>query len=271
MKKRKTITFPQLIYEIGHVMQNHDRLLFYDTLMNHFLGGIPMDTNNLPENVKLAVIWASPKIREMESKFNNGSSPKKFENRTKALFCPENESGMKQNEAEKSGSDSRTSDYNLHIVTNNIYSNSNQTKESCAPARETFKTTNDDELACLMNKLEVQNPNQYKTMSAVLNHVQRNKTIKIRGNPINNNEVQHCIIHIMKQPNFSTLLESAINEATAPAVGDQISYLTSVLYNLSHKLVTKPQTQSTPRNYEQRTYTPEQMNQLFDNLEEEIT
>lgn len=268
MKKRKTITLSQTVYEIALAMKQEERHRFYDVLLDHFLGGNTINMETLPETVKLAVIWVSPVIRQMEAKFNNGNAEKKFENRAKGILCPNKRSETKQKEAIGSELDSRASYSDLHIVTNNIYSNSQPTKDSCAHARDAVKTTNDDELMCLLTNMRNQNPSQAEMMQSILDRISKSESIKIKGQAVKQCEVQASMIKLMRRPDFSQLLDSAIEESSAPEIRDPIKYSTSILYNLEKRLSTEPAPRAKRANFNQRTYNQEQLNNLYDDLDE---
>jgi len=147
MKERQTITFSQSIYNIAQALRREERLIFYEQLIDYFLGGKEMTINQYSESLRVALACATPQMRVLQSKFNNGNAQKIFHQNAKGLLCPSETSEIKLDEAKISESNSRASNFNNLDVTNiNIYNKTNKlTNSDIAVSKKPTNDTQADE------------------------------------------------------------------------------------------------------------------------------
>lgn len=247
---------------IGDNLNESERLIFYDGLLHHFLEGENLPQNNISDSLKVAFACVTPQIRVLQSKFNNGAQ-KKYTEKAKASLCLNERSELKRTEANQSESYNINNPFPKLIYILNKYNNSNQSSaRMCAHARETNKTTSDDEILRCLTQIEKEDQSIFQFFQKLINEVET-KIIKIGGIETPPEKIIKSIRRCVMNPNFINMLATARDESNQPEVRDQLKYAVSVLYNLCNKVFEVP-----PADFSQRSYTKEELNSLFDNLDD---
>ena len=259
MKKRRTITLSQDILVIANALSNSNRLVFYDTIINHFLAGETMPTGeNVPSELRVAFAGALPQLRAMESKYDNGTVEKKFTGRTKATLCPSGGSEIKRNKANVSEPYNNIYPFpNLIYIFNKYITTNQSTAHTC---EKTFKQTIVASAEEVLSKLRRENQQLYQYFYTIIQTIDKSGAVNIYGTPVPSSKIIQTILELVQNPNFQTVLNSARNKSSEANVRDSIKYSITYLYN---QATNKPKQQS--QDFKQREYSEEELNSLFDN------
>ena len=268
MKKRRTITLSQDILVIANALSSSGRLVFYDSIINHFLAGksMPIAEECSPE-LRVAFAGALPQIRAMESKYDNGTIEKKFTGKTKATLCPSGGSEIKRNEA--NGSEPYNNIYpfpNLIYIFNKYITTNQSTARAC---EKTFKQTMVASAEEVLSKLRSENQQLYQYFYTIIQTIDKSGAVNIYGTPVPSSKIIQTILELVQNPNFQTVLDSARNKSSEANVRDSIKYSITYLYNQANGVKNKQKQQKPPsQDFKQRDYSQEDLSYLFDNLDD---
>ena len=252
-------------------MSKPNRLIFYETLINHFLAGAKLPAyDEVSDELRVAFACAVPQIRAMQSKYDNGTAEKITIVKTKASLCPSETSETKRTGAEQS--DSYINNIPFPKILNIIYKYIN-TNQSSAGAHaytrdETNKKTSRATAEAALAQLESENQSLLQFFYQIIQKVDSDKTIKINGAIVPSATIMQAMLDLTQQPSFIQVLESAQAEADSPNVRDKLKYAISVLYNFNSRLQTKPAKPHSADGFGQRQYSEEELNSLFDTMED---
>ena len=284
MKNRKTITFDQDILQISKALEPEERKEFFLQLVEHFL-----EDKQFPETVspcmKVALAAASPTIRKLQSKFLNGIC-------TKETFCHKNESETKPTEATapahmynnqstnknkiSSSINFNTTNQPTNVINNNtnIYNNISTyisyIKNNQNLSVEQIKNPLNYErrVAEALNQLRTQEPQTFLNFNNTFDFVLKNEKIKISGASHSQQEIVSVILDLLIKPDgFQTVRELSNELESTLGVRNKCAYFLTMLWNRAKNLSQTVQNKSKP-NFEQRTYTKEQCDAFYDNLDD---
>ena len=109
----------------------------------------------------------------------------------------------------------------------------------------------------------------YKYFNQIVTKVNNAEEIKISGVPTTAEKILPQLAKLAEQQNLDILLKSAYEESASPKVRDSIKYSISLLYNLATRLSNVPPArQEQKADFTQRSYSEEELNQLFDSLDD---
>lgn len=283
MKNRKTITFDQDILNISKALEPEERKEFFLQLVEHFL-----EDKQFPDTVspclKVALAAASPTIRKLQSKFQNGIC-------TKATSCPKNESKSKPTEANppahmynnqstnknkiSSSINFNTTNQPTNVINNtNIYNNistyinylKNNQNLSVEQIRDPLNY--ERRVAEALNNLRTKEPQSFLNFNNTFDSVLKNKNIKISGASHSQQEIVSVILDLLIKPGgFQTVRELSNELESTLGVRNKCAYFLTMLWNRAKNLSQNVQNKSKP-NFEQRTYTKEQCDAFYDNLDD---
>lgn len=284
MKTRKTITLDQDILNISKVLEPEERKEFFLQLVEHFL-----EDKQFPDTVspclKVALAAASPTIRKLQSKFQNGIC-------TKATSCPKNESESKPTEAKppahmynnqstnknkiSSSINFNTTNQPNNVINNtNIYSNIstyvNYIKNNQNLSVEQIKNPLNYErrVSEALNQLRTQEPQTFLNFNNTFEYVLKNENIKISGASHSQKEVVSVILELLIKPGgFQTVCELSNELESTLGVRNKFAYFLTMLWNRAKNLSQTVQQNKSKPNFEQRTYTKEQCDAFYDNLDD---
>ena len=281
MKNRKTITLDQNILNISKALEPEERKEFFLQLIEHFL-----EDKQFPATVspclKVALAAASPTIRKLQSKFENGIC-------TKATSCPKNESESKPTEANPPAHMFNNQSFSNNKVSSSINLNTNQTNKvvnntniynnistyinylknnqnlSVEQIRDPLNY--ERRVAEALNNLRTKEPQTFLNFNNTFEYVLKNENIKISGASHSQKEVVSVIFDLLiKSDGFQTIRELSNELESTVGVRNKTAYFTTMLWNRAKNLSQNVQNKSKP-NFEQRTYSKEQCDALFDNLD----
>lgn len=285
MKNRKTITFDQDILELSKALEPEERKDFFLQLVEHFL-----EDKQFPDTVspclKVALTAASPTIRKLQSKFQNGKC-------TKATSCPKNESESKPTEANppahmynnQSFSNNKVSSsikFNNNQPTNVINNNTNLYKNLCTyiiyiknqpnlNAQQIKTPLNyEQRIAEALNNLQNKNQQAFFNFEKAVNNVTSSNIIKFSGINYSHIQIIPFFINLLICPagvqiicDLSDELESTVD------VRNKTAYFTTMLWNCSkNPTKQKENKHDVQPDFEHRTYTENELNNLFDSLDD---
>lgn len=289
-KNRKTITFDDTLLEASRALMREDRQQFFLLLLEHFLEDKPFP-ETISDSLRVALAMASPQIRKMQSKFQNGIC-------TKASLCPKNVSESKRSEANRS--ESKTVMYNNYpssiykesslinlnnnnqpanndkLINNNLLNNlcnyiiyiKNNQNLSIEQTKDPLKYQRTVEKA--LNQLATENQQAFLNFSQAFEYITKKETIQIAKQPKTHQQVMAVLFKLLNNPAGiaeicarSEELENTIN------LRNREGYFTSMLWHASFRICapnSKPKT--IEPNFKQRDYSNEDLNKLFDNLDD---
>jgi len=267
MKQRKTLTLSQEIYFIGNALSSNSRHVFYEGIINHFLGGTALpNTQELSDDLRVAYACVLPQIRAMQSKYENGSIQKNHIGQTKATLCPSDRSENKRTEA--NGSESHINIYPFPKLINILNKYISTTNQSPAHARgESTKQNSGAPAEAVLTKLQSSNQELYIFLYKILEKIEESEMIKISGAPVSNKKVMQAVLKHFNNPDIETVLKHAQEEARTHNANDEHKYAISVLYNLALQQQKKQQPATEP-GFTQREYNQEFFDGLFDTLDD---
>lgn len=282
MKNRKTITFDQDILELSKALEPEERKEFFLQLVEHFL-----EDKQFPDTVspclKVALAAASPTIRKLQSKFQNGIC-------AKATSCHKNESETKPTEANAPAHMYNNQSFLNNKVSSSINLNTNQTNKVVNNNTNIYKNLctyinyikNNQNLSVeqiknplnyerrvaeALNQLRTQEPQTFLNFNNTFDFVLKNESIKISGASHSQQEVVSVILDLLIKPDgFQTVRELSNELESTLGVRNKCAYFLTMLWNRAKNLSQTVQNKSKP-NFKQRTYTKEQCDALFDNLD----
>lgn len=287
IKNRKTITFDQDILELSKALEPEERKDFFLQLVEHFLEDKQFSDTVSP-CLKVALAAASPTIRKLQSKFQNGKC-------TKVTSWPKNESELKPVEANtpahmynnQSFSNNKVSSsinfINTNQPTNVINNNINLYKNLCTyiiymknqpnlNAQQLKTPLNyEQQIAEALNKLQNKNQQAFFNFEKAVNNVTSNQTIKF-------SRINYSHIQII--PFFINLLICPTGVQTVCALSDELestvdvrnktAYFTTMLWNHSKNITWIPGKKNISKadNFPQRTYTKEKLDSFWNNIDD---
>lgn len=285
MKNRKTITFDQDILELSKALEPEERKDFFLQLVEHFL-----EDKRFPDTVspclKVALTAASPTIRKLQSKFQNGKC-------TKATSCPKNESESKPTEANppahmynnQSFSNNKVSSsikFNNNQPTNVINNNTNLYKNLCTyiiyiknqpnlNAQQIKTPLNyEQRIAEALNKLQNNNQQAFFNFEKAVNNVTSSNIIKFSGINYSHIQIIPFFINLLICPaGVQTVCDLSDELESTVGVRNKTAYFTTMLWNCSkNPTKQKENKHDVQPDFEHRTYTENELNNLFDSLDD---
>lgn len=284
MKNRKTITFDQDILNISKALEPEERKEFFLQLVEHFL-----EDKQFPDTVspclKVALAAASPTIRKLQSKFLNGKC-------TKDTSCPKNASETKPTEANapahmynnqstnknkiSSSINFNTTNQPTNVINNtNIYNNIstyiNYLKNNQNLSVEQIKNPLNYErrVSEALNQLRTQEPQTFLNFNNTFDYVLKNEIIKITGASHSQQEVVSVILELLIKPDgIQTIRELSSELDSTLRVRNKSAYFLTMLWNRAKNLSQTVQQNKSKPNFKQRTYTKEQCDAFYDNLDD---
>lgn len=285
MKNRKTITLDQDILNISKALEPEERKDFFLQLVEHFL-----EDKQFPENVspclKVALTAASPTIRKLQSKFQNGKC-------TKATSCPKNESESKPTEANppahmynnQSFSNNKASSsikFNNNQPTNVINNNTNLYKNLCTyiiyiknqpnlNAQQIKTPLNyEQRIAEALNKLQNKNQQAFFNFEKAVNNVTSSNIIKFSGINYSHIQIIPFFINLLICPaGVQTVCDLSDELESTVGVRNKTAYFTTMLWNCSKNPTKQKEIKHDVQpDFEHRTYTENELNNLFDSLDD---
>lgn len=285
MKNRKTITFDQGILELSKALEPEERKDFFLQLVEHFL-----EDKQFPDTVspclKVALAAASPTIRKLQSKFQNGKC-------TKATSCPKNESELKPTEANppahmynnQSFSNNKVSSsikFNNINQPNNVINNTNLYKNLCTyiiyiknqpnlNAQQIKNPLNyEQRIAEALNNLQNKNQQAFLNFEKAVNNVTSNNIIKFSGINYSHIQIIPFFINLLICPDgVQTVCDLTDELESTVDVRNKTAYFTTMLWNRSkNPTKQKENKHDVQPDFEHRTYTENELNNLFDSLDD---
>ena len=273
MIKRKTVTISDNVFQtLYRVKDDQERLTCYDTIFKALFTNSPVKMSALSETVQLAVSCLMPELRKIQSKYTNGKTVKKQNLSSVFLSCEQNGSEAKQNEAKKIESFSPDYNNNNNSINNNIYN------ILISSSSNIFnKTTNytSNALAETLNQFANTAPGEFKKFCKTIKLLNQNEMVKINGVFKNSKEVIESIAELLLNPSGleQIKLQYAELEKKSSEIKNKSKYEISAIFNLANDLKSQKfvkyhgQTKSSNLDYEQRNYTEEEYQAVFDNLD----
>lgn len=282
MKTRKTITLDQDILNISKALEPEERKEFFLQLVEYFL-----EDKKFPDTVspclKVALAAATPTIRKLQSKFQNGIC-------TKATSCPKNESESKPTEANPPAHMYNNQSFSNNKVSSSINLNTNQTNKVVNNNTNIYNNIstyinylkNNQNLSVeqiknplnyerrvseALNQLRTQEPQTFLNFNNTFEYFLKNKNIKISGASHSQKEVVSVIFDLLIKDGFQTIRELSNELESTLGVRNKCAYFLTMLWNRAKNLSQTVTNKSKP-NFEQRNYTKEQCDAFYDNLDD---
>lgn len=285
IKNRKTITFDHDILELSKALEPEERKEFFLQLVEHFL-----EDKQFPDTVspclKVALAAASPTIRKLQSKFQNGKC-------TKATSCPKNESESKPIEANPpahmynnqsllNNKVSSSINFNTYQPSNVINNNINLYKnistliiyvknnKVLSNEQSSILLNNEQQVAEALKNLYDKNHQAFINFYSTFENAIKNDSLKIAGSIRTRNQIVSAMLKLLLSPAGVQSISDLSNELeSTPGIRYKISYFTTMLWNREAAPI--PGTQykkSNQPNFKQRTYTKEELDALYDDLDD---
>ena len=286
IKNRKTITLDQDILNISKALEPEERKEFFLQLVEHFL-----EDKQFPDTVspclKVALAAASPTIRKLQSKFQNGKC-------TKATSCPKNESELKPTKANapahmynnqsfsKNKVSSSINFINTNQPNNVINKNTNLYKNLCTyiiyiknqpnlNAQQIKNPLNyEQRIAEALNNLQNKNQQAFFNFEKAVNNVTSNNIIKISGVSHNREEIVSAFLKLLlSSAGVQTVCDLSDELESTVDVRNKTAYFITMLWNRSkNPTKQKENKHDVQPDFEHRTYTENELNNLFDSLDD---
>ena len=286
MKTRKTITLDQDILNISKALEPEERKEFFLQLVEYFL-----EDKKFPDTVspclKVALAAASPTIRKLQSKFQNGKC-------TKDTSCPKNASETKPTEANPSAHMYNNQSFSNNKVSSSIkFNNNNQPTDVINNNTNLYKNlctyiiyiknqpnlnaqqiknplNYEQRIAEALNNLQNKNQQAFFNFEKSINNVTSSNIIKFSGINYSHIQIIPFFINLLICPagvqiicDLSDELESTVG------VRNKTAYFTTMLWNCSkNPTKQKENKHDVQPDFEHRTYTENELNNLFDSLDD---
>lgn len=272
--KRKTLTLPRAeFFEPLKHLEPEIKHSVLDAILDFFFEDKSICYSDYDSPTRTALACIMPGLRRVQAQFDNGKSEKKLKQNTQGLFCPFEESQIEPNQANRNLADSSIL-YN-NIINNNMINKQTINKQQLS-ADEMRKTEVYSKLRREIEKLKT-NPctsEQRATIIRVEDLITR-LALEIEPQIVNrqpvavadilerylqafNHEPQTTLKNLERI--FSLLDEACIEKK----ITNSYKYLIALFYN---QALIQPHIK-TSDSFEQRHYTSEEMNSLFDNLDD---
>ena len=270
MIKRKTVTISDNVFQtLYRVKDNQERLTCYDTIFKALFTNSPVKMSALSETVQLAVSCLMPELRKIQGKFKSGKTEKKLKSESVFLSCKQNGSETKQTEAEKSrvlSPDYLNSNSNINYIYNILISSSSNIFN---------KTTNytGNALAEVLKQFKSTAPGEFKKFCKTINQVSQAEAVKINGVFKKNSDLLESVTELLLNPNGLEQIKLKYDELNKKSseIKNKRNYEISALFNLSHAVKKSNKNQyhkkSKSLDYDQRTYSEEDYQKLYDDLD----
>lgn len=267
--KRKTITYSKRILEPIRRLNDADRLQIYDALNDHFLDGKPFDYNTYSYTVQTLLPWLAPEIRKLETKYSNSKNAKS----SASLF------NCTQIVSEPQADDKRTESERINIPynkynANNIYNLLYKQTTARAHTREEInqKDNDGDSMSVALQKISSLDPVTGARIETLIKQLQSgDEKIRIAGEPTERAKILQAINKLLLSSNSLEQLQSIFQDIdSSPNVRNPFKYTISYIYNVALERG-KPEynsSQLSELNYMRHSYTSEQLNDLFDSLDD---
>ncbi len=266
--KRKTITYSKRIFEPIRRLNDADRLQLYDALNEHFLDDKPFEYERYSYTVQTLLPWLAPEIRKLETKYTNSKNAKS----SAGLF------NCTQIVSEPQANDKRTESERINIPYNKYNSNNiynllfKQTTTARTRTREEInKKDNDgDSMSVAIQKISELDPATGARIEALITQLKSgNEKIKIAGEPTERAKILEAINGLLISANAVEQLQAIFSEIdSTPNVRNPFKYTVSFLYNVALERGKPDYSKLRELDYMHHSYTPEQLNNLFDSLDD---
>lgn len=271
--KRKTITYSKRIFEPIRRLNDADRLQLYDALNEHFLDDKPFEYERYSYTVQTLLPWLAPEIRKLETKYTNSKNAKS----SASLF------NCEQIVSEPQANDKRTvselqadninipyNKYNSNNIYNFLYKQTTARAHTC---EEINKKDNDcDSMSVAIQNISALDPATGARIETLIKQLQSgDEKIKIAGEPTERAKILQAINKLLLSPNSLEQLQSIFKDIdSTQSVRNPFKYTISYIYNVALERGKPDYSSSKPRelDYMHHYYTAEQLNDLFDSLDD---
>lgn len=271
--KRKTITYSKRILEPIRRLNDVDRLQLYDALNDYFLDDKPFDYDTYSYTVQTLLPWLALEIRKLETKYSNSKSTK---NSVSLFNCAQIVSELQAND-KRTISELKADNINIpynNYNSNNIYNFLYKQTTARAHTREEInKKDNDgDSMSVAIKNISALDSATGARIETLIKQLQSgNEKIKISGEPTERAKILQAINELLLSPNTLEQLQSIFKDIdSTPNVRNPFKYTISYIYNVALERGKPDYSSSKPRelDYMRHNYAPEQLNDLFDNLDD---
>ena len=247
--KRKQLALPREFYDKSKEFDTETKHTVQDVVFSHFFDGTPIEYENYPDTVRIALACLLPDLRRIQTQFENGSCEKKSRQNSQGFLCPHDGSQMKPNEANESQNDSSI------LYSNNIYNNinsqinSNQSnsknettqssiEKSDKQKREFFAEVLEQQLL----RIQEQDSQTYQKMLAIVQTVAAaTQPYKIKDELVLPERVLELYIDFFRTDSEQKIVEQlrdTIARTEAVQTSNRKKYLVATLYNEAKNNVT---------------------------------
>jgi len=264
MREKTTIT--AFVFELIDKLKDGIRERAYDIIFRSMFHNkeIKYDDPNLTDDIKNVLITAKYELKNMRSKYNNRVGKKVV--KTADTFACKNSSNETERKVNARARNTSNIIYNKNIPTTdnlntNYYHNqSNQANEEL----ECYYAS----LEKLLEKIKTLSPETYWRTLRNLRVLAVSDKMKIGGEEKTTLEIMIKIYENLKYLDLSKLegtLQELYLRVDSKKTTDKTKYDIVSLYNINES-----QYRRVVHDYQQRTYTPEQLASAYDSLDDEL-
>lgn len=276
--KRQSVTLTRRFLDLITELNEADRLIAYDKILNHLFNEIPIETKGDSDAVRVMLACLAPELRKAQAQYDNGKISKKLATSSQGFFCPVDGSQIEASDKRKGAS----IDNNIIITNNQVYTN-NQSNQGGKKQNYTFDALMDGNIEAYTHALE-QILKQLQPINAMialrtaetLSKIVKVQSIKIKGNDLSPVQILKQIYETVRQvpgEKLAEVLEQLYNDIDTRKITNKSKYEIMSLYNI-HTRVTINNSPIKQKNYDpwhdhlKHNYTHEQLNSIFDNLDD---
>lgn len=269
MAKRKQLTLSRSeFYEPLKHLEPDVKHAVIDIILDFFFEDKGICYYNLEPSVRSALACLMPALRRVQTQFDNGKSEKKSRQNSQGLLCPLETSQNMPNLANE-----KISDSSILNISNNIYNiyNKQTLNEQQAEAQKKEKLYAElhEKIQQLKNEPGIR-PDYapiIRTEDLITRLALETEPQIVNKQPMTISDIFARYLKVFEHKprevirnleRIFNFLDTACNEKN---ITNSYKYLVAIFYNQS--LTTLPKGE-----FEQRIYTEEEMNSLFDNLDE---
>ena len=271
--KRKTLTLSSEFYEKLIHLEPETKHGVLDVVFDFFFAGKSFCYSDFSTDTKTALACIMPDLRRIQTQFDNGKVKKKSKQNSQGLLCPHDASQTKPNKANASQADS--SIYNKDIY--NIYNNK-QTITNIAAGDPMVIEKLHNEILTKTDGLKStpgaadhqQSIVRFEDLVTRLAHEQAAPIVN--GEPVQVDKILDRYLNIFAAANNTAALKHLdrifrlLDEACIEKkITNSYKYLIALFYN---QAIIQEHDQEKKTDFSQRSYTSEEMNSLFDDLDE---
>lgn len=266
--KRNQVTYSRRILDPIRRLNDSDRLTVYDALNDYFLDGKPLQYDSYSYTVQTILACIAPEMRLLETKYLNRKNAKKS---VSLLNCKKIDDENVPDVSQKS--DTIKIPYNKYNTDNKYnFLYKQTTARAHAYASENLnKTINDgDELVARIEKIAALDPATAQRTLTLVEQLQSDaETIRISGKPTRRAEILHAYNKMLGRADALERLQYVYHEADiAPGVHNPYRYTVALLYNVATDAPKPEYNKATVEEIERHKYSSEELNALFDNLDD---